>query len=130
MQNKKIVNGVIVAEETNKWIATKERLPTQDGYYLVTIEYTHKISVVKGKQKEKILKRTSVIKLEQGEKVLFKFDKNITKKDMEKCKKVLLSVFNGCDILAVSEGIEIQVTAEKGVEDEDTENTTSDTIHN
>lgn len=46
MQNKKIVNGVIVAEETNKWIATKERLPTQDGYYLVTIEYTHKISVV------------------------------------------------------------------------------------
>lgn len=88
------------------------------------------LQVAKGKQKEKILKRTSVIKLEQGEKVLFKFDKNITKKDMEKCKKVLLSVFNGCDILVVSEGIEIQVTAEKGVEDEDTENTTSDTIHN
>lgn len=133
-----LIGMILLGVKARKELLTSASL--SDIIYYITMAVVFLLitinEILKGKEceKEKILSKVEIVNLEKGDKVLFKFDKNITNRDMEKYKKVLLSVFNGCDILAVSEGLEIQKATGKGSKDDernaDTKNTASDTIYN
>ena len=75
--------------------------------------------------KEKILNDVKVLNLKPGDKIIFKFDKERTrKKDIEKASELLDEVFAGHDILAISSEVDLkQQHTREGTKDNEEDTT-------
>ncbi len=75
--------------------------------------------------KEKILNDAKVLNLKPGDKIIFKFDKERTrKKDIEKASELLDEVFAGHDILAISSEVDLkQQHTREGTKDNEEDTT-------
>lgn len=75
--------------------------------------------------KEKILNDVKVLNLKSGDKIIFKFDKERTrKKDIEKASELLDEVFAGHDILAISSEVDLkQQHTREGTKDNEEDTT-------